>query len=266
MLTVLISVQTHAWTEVEGFESGNVGAQADHGRKNTKNTKKYVNSGSQAAEAFIASGDSGSDWGGGLTFPSNLKEGNEIWYRLYAYFPSGFNFKGQPVVKFMRIHVKGSGGSDNNVGWTSLFFTGSNGLKVDHEVNHKAFSANVADKTVASISTGKWQAFELYIKFSSKPGQGIIRVWKDGQLLLEDKKTPTFNSSSDTADRALFGTYWNGGSPKSQSMFVDDIVWTTQTPGKRDSKGNPFIGLGKSNPSSAPEPEEDSPPRPPVIK
>lgn len=267
--SLFVSVQSQAWTVVEGFESGTAGSQASHGYRDTKNTKNFVHSGKQAAEAFIAAGDKGKYWGGGLTFPASLKEGDEIWYRLYAYFPSGFNFNGAPVVKFMRIHVAGPGGSNN--GWTSLFFDGGvNGgeLKVDHEVNHSAFfKSSPNNGNVASISTGKWSAYELYIKFSATPGKGIIRVWKDGALKLEDKKAPTFKSSGDSAGRALIGTYWNGGSPKSQKMYIDDVVWTSQTPSNRDAKGNPFIGLGKSSPSpTAPEPEKASPPKPPVIK
>ena len=54
-------------------------------------------------------------------------------------------------------------------------------------------------------------------------------------------------------------TNWNGGSPKAQTQYIDDVVITTNTPVQRDAAGNPMIGpMDGTNPP--PQPVEATPP------
>jgi hypothetical protein len=94
----------------------------------------------------------------------------------------------------------------------------------------------------AQTTTGTWHSYEQYVKFSNTPGKGIFRFWQDGNLIFEDKVTPTLGVSAQ-ADFIYLFTYWNGDAPKSQSAYVDDIVITSATPNNHDAAGNPFIGL-----------------------
>ena len=108
------------------------------------------------------------------------------------------------------------------------------------------------------ITTGNWYALEMYVKFSSKPGQGIYRIWEDGNLIFEDKDTATFRNPTDVSTYVLIGNYWNGSGPKIQAPYVDDVVITNQKPSRIDANGNPMIGLGLAGLALAP-------PNPPVL-
>lgn len=269
----LFSTQSQAWTINANFEAGSPGdkAQGSSGFggafSNSIYTNKVVHSGTKAAQLSIASGSQGwGEWGGTFSFPAKLKEGNELWFRVYAYFPSGFNFKTTgAALKMMRTHTASSGGK--NEGYIDLLLSNSgHSIVVGSEVISDWYNNNADWKSLGGpVTTGKWHAFETYVKFSSKPGQGITRVWQNGKLIKEDKKTATLRSSSSVSDFIYLFTYWNGGSPKAQTAYVDDIAITTSRPENRDANGNAFVGLGKTNSAATPPPAENTPPLAPEL-
>ena len=62
----------------------------------------------------------------------------------------------------------------------------------------------------------------------------------------------TLNTSDAFADLFYLFSYWNGGAPQTQTMYVDDIIVTSQTPTTKDAQGNPYIGMGETIPPEQP--------------
>jgi hypothetical protein len=194
-----------------------------------------------SSEVGIAQGDT-NNMGGSFNFPTALGEGEEVWVRGYLYFPAGFDFSasGQGL-KTLRIHVKTSSGG--NEGYHDVLI--NNGLTVGSEIGNPQFAPNNPSRNSIGqpITTGKWHAIEMYVKYSATPGKGVYRVWQNGNLIFEDKLTHTLRSSSSKADFIYLFTYWNGGAPKTQKAYVDDFIVTNQRPSNTDAHGNPYIGV-----------------------
>ncbi len=252
-----IASQSHAWTKTLDFENGSVGAQAFSIYTNTSYSKDYFHSGSQASKIFYPAGGEGETSGGNYRYPPGISNGSEVWFRAYFYFPSDFDFRASPVSKLMR--------SKNGAGHMGITWYSDGTVGAANELDMSAFvRTNPNWENVFKLSKGKWQAVEMYFKFSPAAGSGIFRVWHDGKLVLEDTKTPTIASGYQVPG-SFYGAYWNGGAPKNQSMYVDDVVWTSDTPANRDAQGNAYIGLGKGNSSSTPV-LADSPPVAPNLR
>jgi hypothetical protein len=93
-----------------------------------------------------------------------------------------------------------------------------------------------------------WEAVEVYIKVGLA-GESIHRCWRNGVLWFEDTLNATAQDSGGFIKSAgLFGHYSNvaneAGSPKDQSLWVDDVVITNERPSGIDAHGNPYIGVG----------------------
>ena len=272
---LLFSSQLNAWTITKDFEDGVVGerAQSADSFDGTAGASKFSDvravSGNQSGEVNIKAGQEGfGQWGGSFDFP-DLKDGDEIWFRVFYYFPTTFDFSaGGMGLKTMRIHT--SDASSGNEGYMDLLIRdklvvwsevassdfGANNPGGDIEqVNASGFNRNRVGKVVP---TGTWHVIEQYVKFASKPNPGIYRVWQDGKLVFEDLETYTLKSSSSKSDFIYLFTNWNDGAPKTQNAYVDYIVITSEPPGTTDSFGNPFIGTGDL--------ELLAPPKPPMVQ
>jgi len=258
--SLFFSSQVYAWTKNAHFEDGTVGDKAkgatafDGAPQYTVYSNKFVHSGKLAAEMGIDGGSTGfGDWGGKIDFPTELGEGDEVWLRAYLYFPTGFDFSatGQGL-KTQRIHVKNPDGS--NQGYIGTLI--DNGITVASEVGNPEFKPNNpnSDQLGTPVPRGAWHAIEQYIKFSATPGKAVYRVWQNGKLIFEDTATHTLRSSTSKSDFMYLFTYWNGGAPKTQKAYVDDLVVTSDRPSNTDAHGNHFIGIGDVEIVAAPAP------------
>lgn len=266
LASLFFSSTAFAWVIHADFEDGNTGAKADGedgfsggAFKTTTYSTEKARSGKQSAKTTITQGTTGfSEFGGQWIFPSKLREGEEMWYRAWVYFPSGFDFSCSGCsegIKFMRVATKSSSGEHQGY---QNYFVSSNAMIIATSVNSKDFYGRWPVNEIRGIgdqiSTGTWHAYEQYIKFSGVPGKGIMRTWQDGKLIFEDTETATLRSTSSTADFAWIFSYWNNNAPKTQSAFIDDIVITNERPDNLDSKGNPYIGVGDTKFTSPPNP------------
>lgn len=262
---LFVSTQVHAWTLNADFENGTIGSKADGSDgftgafKYSKYTDVVAHTGNQSAELTINEGTEGfGEWGGAFKFPKPMYNGDEVWVRVWAYFPNGFSFNCGGCtqgVKFIRIHTATN--SEANEGYHSILI--KDAIEVDSEVTGKTFHSNNSEKKSAGekVTTGSWHAYEMHIKFSSEPGDGIYRVWQDGKLVFEDTLTRTLKTSTSMSDFIYLFSYWNNGAPKTQSAYIDDIVITNVRPSKTDTQGNHFIGVSDH--------KLTPPPLPPVI-
>jgi hypothetical protein len=107
-----------------------------------------------------------------------------------------------------------------------------------------------------AISLGGWETYEMYVKLDtvpvSKGGTARVRFWKNGLLLSEINDRVTLSKTEAFSDRTHLFTYWNGAAPKTQQMYVDDLVLTTDTPAGRDLLGHPYVGVGTAKLPNSP--------------
>ncbi len=285
ILLLIFSSQVNAWKIEANFENGTPGAKAmlpnNDAFHSHANDSKYTNaikhSGSQSGSVSIEEGKKGfGDWGGAWKFPNEFKQGDEIWFRAWVYFPAGWSFSCNGCsegMKFMRIHVASKSGG--HVGYHHNYIGTGGRLFIGGEVKDSAGNSvfdtypvwtdgtlrgapgeDVAPSYpgVAKVTLGTWHAFEQYIKFDSTPGKGVSRTWFDGKLVFEDTKTGTMHSSTDVSDVIYIWTYWNNNAPKTQTAFIDDVIVTNEKPSNSDNFGNPYIGTGGVKFISPPKP------------
>jgi len=271
-----LSSPAFAWVISAGFEGGVLGTRAQSPNPDAfldnAGDSTYVDSpvltGSQAGSVSINQGETGFGlWGGSFGFPSDLGEGDELWFRVNVYYPEGWDFGCGGCtegMKFMRVATKeadtATGSPGNNEGaQTILLQGGATGglLNANTEVNTSAFFTNngpwpyVAARGLGDpIPRDQWQTYEMYFKFSSVENEGIYRVWQDENLIFEDLQTATLRSATSVADLVHLYTYWNNGAPQTQTSYVDDILITNEMPSNTDGFGNPMIGA----PAVVPEP------------
>ncbi len=99
-----LSSPVFAWVLSAGFEGGTLGTKAESPNPDAFMTvagdSQYVDlpvlTGSQAGSVSIEQGETAFGlWGGGFTFPTLLREGDEIWFRVNVYYPEGWDFRSE---------------------------------------------------------------------------------------------------------------------------------------------------------------------------
>lgn len=252
-LTVVPVEAVYAWTKSATFDVGTLGVKSEGLEAFDGADGLSITSNEQILKGFcsklqIKKGDTGyGNWGGEFRFPQKVYRGGTVWFLVHTYMPSGFDYHSYGEgnrLKFLRVQTLDSTGK--NIGYNDLYFDmlgESNPLKVIYEgeaVWHNVGGAQDFPKK------DKWESYEMAVTLDSVPvskgGQGRIRIWKNGELLKDINDIITLRDNDAYSDRALLFTYWNGGSPADQSMYVDEITITTDTPATKDAFGNPYIG------------------------
>lgn len=244
-----VGTAAFGWTLVADFESGAVGERANGPRSLSEAFSKTVIvdtpvfDGIRATQMGIDAGISGfGTWGGIIDHPVDLHQGSEIWFRVSTYFPTNFIAVGNPRLKFLRVHTLTTVGL--NDGYLDLYILPNGQFSYDNEVVGVSTSKTPFG---AVLKKGEWETYEIYIKLHSQPQAGIYRVWQNGKLIHENKTLKTLSTAASWSDRAHIFTYWNGNAPQTQSMYVDDVILTTDRPRCQDDHGNPMIGPAKSS-------------------
>jgi hypothetical protein len=251
-----------AWTWNANFELGVTGEQTHtsglgDGFTDAAGASLYstdeVRSGSQACVCSIDSGVTGFGmWGGIVSFPEDLYEGDELWYHIAVYWPDGFDYNSYGEggrLKFLRVHTRSD--TVGNYGYDDLYI---NGEGVDppfgfiYEGEQRWFMLGTPGDSVVH---DHWETYELYYKLHHLPadsgGEALVRVWKNGVLLQEITTRRTLKEPGAFANAAFVFTYWNGASPRTQSLYIDDLILTTETPANIDADGNPMIGQSSAS-------------------
>lgn len=266
VLLSLVPAWAGAWTISDDFEKGAVGSKVStfgaNGR--TVYSTEHVYEGKQSAKMTIRKGEEGYGlWGGYVAHPKRLRKGDELWLRFRAYFPEGFDhysYSGGGRLKFLR-HDTRNGSTGRPEGYVDIYFDtpkASSAFKFIFEGQQKW--SNIGTKSNDLPRLGSWETYEYYVKFDSVPksegGEATVRFWKNGELIGEINNLKTLKYSDSYTTRTLLWTYWNGGAPQTQSMWIDDLVLTSDTPAGRDKHGNPYVGVGQGqhvSPPAAPQ-------------
>ena len=173
--------------------------------------------------------------------------------------PNGFNYDFSNTsgsrLKFLRIRTVTAG--NKNIGYNDWYINSQYNTGPAFLVRYegqagtnflgsfdKFFGPSPADK----IQQGVWETYEYYVKLDTVPvdsgGQARVRTYKNGKLLKDVTDMVTLRDATAKAPSFLLFTFWNGGAPKTQTLFVDDLVLTTDRPAALDSTGHPYIGMG----------------------
>lgn len=255
---------TAAWTTQIDCQHGTNGTRVPQGGANeftnaftkTIYSSTVVTTGKVSCQMGIAAGTDGWDsWGGIYDFPSHLGPGSELWIRLSLYVPAGFNYTANPWLKFMRVHTGSA--TSNDKGFIDLLFNPPTGTVWDYATKMSVtdpFTFYYEGKPIPhalgvrgqnGVVPGKWETYEIYYKFDTvskmNGGTGEVRIWQNNELLADLTDQVTLKDSTTYADSFFLFTYWNGMAPATQSVYVDDITITDDTPSNRDANGNPCI-------------------------
>ncbi|MBK9615924.1 MAG: hypothetical protein IPO35_10545 [Uliginosibacterium sp.] len=102
------------------------------------------------------------------------------------------------------------------------------------------------------MQRGAWETFEIQVDFDNVPksqgGTGRVRAWrKKGNqmvLFLDLQDVRTLKTAASYAPFFYIFTYWNGGVPKTQSMYIDRVVIEKDMSKlvETDAAGNKIIG------------------------
>ena len=267
----LIFSNSSAWTIEENYDAHQTGKQCGTmwtGSGSPPNNRivsdAKSSSGNNSCQFWIEKGSKG-PYGGGFYHPKALVKGDEIWLRLRVYMPQGYDYTAQSEgenLKFLRFRII-SGVDRTNHGfddWYLLSKQHGSGKPFGYIYEgHLAWTYFGSDNDV--IQLGNWETYEFNIKFDnvpeSKGGKARVRIWKNGKLLAEVTNSKTLKTVDTIVTDTLLFSYWNGGSPATQKLYVDDIVLTTDMPSMRDKNGNPYIGMGDF--------QSQAPPSPPAI-
>jgi hypothetical protein len=201
-------------------------------------------------------------WGGRMTFGSegldDAVKGDEIWMYTEIFWPTGFDYDGSPRLKFMRLRTESSGGSNEGYNdWyidpagENTYFDGENNVPwAPHpfikEQQDVWYRDALNGQTTAPDVSNTWETYEFYLKLDDLPanggGTGRLRMWKDGALIREETDIEPLNTATSEMKAALWFTFWNGGSPATQSLYVKNLKVQTRRPSNQDASGNYMIG------------------------
>lgn len=198
-------------------------------------------------------------FGGYLLMNRALPVGTDLWLRMYVYFPSDFCFSygtngdGWGATKWFRVQSTagrstielGSGGgslANANYAFKASPTCGTT-IGMFGDINEMGAPTSPFPKWTPelggkAIQRGVWQALQVQWHFGDG-ADGFIRGWIDDVYLGQSNHT-TLPTGARVTDLVL-GDYWNGGFPKEQSFYLDEIVISTQTPNTVDSGGRPYI-------------------------
>ncbi len=253
------------WFTHIGCEGGTLGTQVGQGGpdeftqtfSSTLYSDTEVGTGSESCQMGITQGSDGwAQWGAIYQFPTQLSVGDDLWIRLSLYVPSTFNYTASPWLKFMRVLTASP--TNNDQGYIDLYIVPPNGTIWDDALNEQvatpfafyyegnAIVRGVGSQPANNIATDEWETYEIYYHLDTVSkddgGAGEVRIWKDNNLLADLTDQAVLADSATYAEAFYLFTYWNGNAPATQSLYVDDVEITNQTPANTDANGYPFIG------------------------
>ena len=272
-----LSIQARAWTMTQDCEGGAVNTlpvntSTSYWGTNSRYSAEQFASGKQSCKFSIAKGSEGwpsaggpLEWGAIFPLPAAVPVGKEVWMRLRLFVPNGFQIvSNSGMLKFMRLHTRTA--TTNNGCLDFLFGTGlplwnaaiSKDVYPQHIVSWEGAPALtfIGDKNKSPVTLGAWETYEVYVKVDTvskaKGGGGQFRAWKNNILIADVPTQVSAADSTGVIDSLYVFTYWNGTSPQTQSLYMDDLKMTTDIPSNRDANGYPFIGGTVANNAGSP--------------
>jgi hypothetical protein len=263
LLALLFSSNSNAWSVVEDFNSGTDGQSVmetgamDDAAGGTLHSASPSLDGSLSAKMSISGGTTGfGSWGGIINFPSSLGSGDSYWVQFYMYIPSSF-YISTPTngsLKFLRVRTKTAEGPMGGFNDFQIIDDGSEADSVYRYIKEGVenrgdrgwLKIGSADERSTLLPRDQWFKVELALSFGVIPlaegGNSYVRAWVNDDLIWNGANAQTLSESGDTANALYMFTYWNGEAPKTQSLYIDNLIMTSDIPSNRDQQGFPYIG------------------------
>lgn len=184
----------------------------------------HVHSGNASAKGVWVEGET-STVKCSIYLDTPIVEGEEIWYRVYAYYPPEWSWQSWYVSKFMRLGRTHDDGK--NAGYLGIGPRSDGILRLGNEFQPPGegiIQQNVG--TPVPLTPGKWYSVELYMDYRGNQA-GKAMAWIDGELKFNWENVSTLHMDGEEMGRILFASYWNGGAPQDQTQWVDDICVST---------------------------------------
>ncbi len=228
------------------FESDTVGAvPAGIGTTDDLVSTYHAASGNNSWNLTLDSGETGfGDWGGIVTFPTTFSKGDEIWSQVKVYWPSGESYDASPYLKFLRYRNYTAAGA--GTGYADVYIAPSTSSKYFRWI--KEGEGIWSDFGSSRVAGDTWETWEYYIRLDDvdedSGGSGVVRVWRNCSLILEETSLDTLVNATDYVSKLYLFTYWNGGAPEDISIYVDDIeiASSDSPPLNTDAAANAYIG------------------------
>lgn len=275
------SVENKRWDGVPGNNpySGGYGMRATTAVAAPGKTSSCSMSIAAGSTGYPGDGGTGGGFGGWIHLTSRslqVTQGQHLWWRMRIYFPSDWSWSrgdSGDQVKFMRLEHTASGQRIDLyvLNGNATFYNGETKVGGASVCAGYAFRNEFAARPNADtdfttnrpLTAGAWHFVEQYLYAHSDGSQAIRRMWVDGHFVREQvggevkwidaqgnvrTKTitavPTLQNSGDAITMPFPFTYWNGGAPKNQTCYLQDMVFhtTPATLPSTDEFGNPFIG------------------------
>jgi hypothetical protein len=206
------------------------------------------------------------DYGGNLDATDLI--GNDLWVRIYHYFPSSFcagygstSGDGYGATKWLRFGM-GTSSQDYWEGSRMTFQLGNfssgscasaanaprvsyvsmEGFPDQDEPPYFYFGDEYDYNGGPLIGRDAWHALQFQIHFGYTRASSYIRGWIDDTYIGQPiQNSATFPGASYLLKSMFFGDYWNGSPASSCSWYVGNIIMTTDPPDTVDSGGRPYI-------------------------
>ncbi|MCF6236499.1 MAG: polysaccharide lyase [Gammaproteobacteria bacterium] len=242
---MFIPTASNAWVINFNFDEGEEGVKVTEfsdAAGYTVYDKNIVYSGNGSAQLNIKKGSDGwGVWGGRKKLPTDLGEGDEVWVKIRTFMPENFDYTTNFTLKFLRFHIATAGGG--HLGYTDIYINNDGTYRYQNELY-------TTDNSVAifgsenPVKKGVWETYVYHVRYSTV--NPLVQLYKhigesgftdDGKpiggslkLIFEEKSDYTLKKPTDKVKHFLLFTYWNGNSPKTQSMYVDDLQVSTVPP------------------------------------
>ncbi len=257
LVTVLLPLNSYAWDLTRNFNSGKIGDNADHVPDGFDEAGGYsfysdeqVAEGRAAAILNTVNGSPGwARWGGVIKFPTKLYAGDELWFQIWLYVPSDFQLTtDQGSLKFIRFKGTRADGDGDGMIDIQLRDQGS-GKEAFRMLREGAIDDGwIYFGNSSDFKRDKWHKFNVHVVVDhiaqSNGGRSFVRVWFNDELVVDARSMRTLASEGAYLDYLYLFTYWNGGAPKAQHLWVDDIRIASKQP----EWANSFLADSDSRP------------------
>lgn len=256
--TAVISTSSFGWTKISDFNDGTAGSTAKGGDafSGSSGMVTYARAGEhptlegfQSAKLAVPAGETAfGKWGGIVEFPQPLTRGDEVWISFYMYVPSGFDYSTDTgFLKFIRLRQRNADGSHSGYLDTLIQDTRSNnGIFTILKEGNAPKLYHHGTRGTDDLVSDNWMRVEQYVHLdnipSSEGGNGHVKLWVDGQLIVDEGQAQTISNSQVIVESLYLFTYWNGGAPQDQHLYIDHLVMTNERPNETDEWGNYILG------------------------
>jgi hypothetical protein len=190
-----------------------------------------------------------------------LRKGDEIWVRTRLLIPDNWEWNSGRN-KFLRLRTYHyEDGVAKSDGYNDLYINGNNPEAPFNYIYEGEGRWEYFGGLEDNFERNVWKTIELYIKLDNKlisdGGSAAVRLWVDGKLIGETLERRTLNTDDGLVTSLNYFTYYgNETSPKTQSIYADDLFITTEPPLNFDTHGNRYIGMGEPGTRTRTKPKE----------